>query len=87
MSRLTDRHQTYRTSGASGGARNPSSEYFVLKNVENLVEMNEKNSRERFKGKITYMLLFCILGVSFRGATQNFRTDSESSVIRPVFHR
>ena len=33
---------------------------------------------------------FCVLGESFRGGvggTQNFRTDFENSVSRPVFHR
>ena len=30
VSRLTDRHQTYRTSGVSGAARNPCKDYFVI---------------------------------------------------------
>ena len=46
---------------------------------------------ERSKGGFTYTLLFGIFGVSFRdegrGAPQNFKTDFENPIIRPVFHR
>ena len=39
----------------------------------------------------TYTLLWCTLelrvGVRVVGAIQNFKTDFENSVIRPVFHR
>ena len=41
---------------------------------------------ERFKGEFTYVLRFCVLGVSLRGGAggQDFRTDFEITVIRPV---
>ena len=46
---------------------------------------------ERFKKEFTYVLFFCILGVSFRGwgmgVDQNRKADFENPVIRPVFHR
>ena len=50
---------------------------------------------ERFKGRFTYALIFCVLGDSFRGGggggggggDQNRRSWFENSVIRSVFHR
>ena len=49
---------------------------------------------ERFKGEITYAVLFAVRGFGgiFRGGgrggtTQNCRTVFENSVSRPVFHR
>ena len=47
-----------------------------------LIEENN-HPMERLKGEFTYVLLFCVLGVG----GQDFRTDIENAVIRPVFHR
>ena len=62
--------------------------WFYL-NVENLVELKKTQPTEHSKGRFTYTLLYCVLGVSFRGggggATQNLITVFENYVIRPVF--
>ena len=42
------------------------------KNVENWVELKEKTqAMERFKGRFTYTLLFCVLEDSFRGGGES----------------
>ena len=67
VQRLTDRHQTYRTSGDSGAARNSSGEYFVIV-ITLVIRQTLNDTFEKKLNDFEKIIIICVLGAILTGS-------------------